>query len=81
MRAITKVFTNDTYIILQECLQSTVYLLDFDTGSTLKQNSECKFFCSQYPEIATHPEKNVKCQINVKIVATPEKKRICIILW
>lgn len=39
-----------------------------DSGCTRKP-SECIFFCSEYPEIAMHPAKNVMCQTKVNNTA------------
>lgn len=42
-----------------------------DIGCTLNPNTACKFFSSQYPEMAIQPAKKVICHINMKQTAKP----------
>lgn len=54
---------------------SDVVLPDIDTGLTLRYVMEWRLFCSAYPAMAMHAEKNVKCHTNMKHTANPEKRK------
>lgn len=46
-------------------------LIATDIGCTLNPKIECKFFSSQYPDIAIQPAKKVMCHTNMKHTANP----------